>query len=182
MKAIALLSTALLLVSAPALADEAPPERADAVRVRGGISAGGGFVYAGSSVGSAVAPAVGLSGRLGVQINHPFSLYYQNMGVVVIDGGGVGILDYNSFMANLTASHLVDIGFGPSVDVVTVSASSRSATAVLFGLHGRLAVNFGASGTTPRRSGFSVGLDLHPTFGPGGTLFTMAAGVGYEWY
>jgi hypothetical protein len=110
------------------------------------------------------------------------------MGVAVIAGGGVGFFDFNSFLVDVTAAHVFDFGVGPSADVITVQAQTgagnTSATAVLPGLHARLALNVnGKPNAEGRRSGFSVGLDLHPTFGHNGViLFTMCPGVGYEWF
>jgi small nuclear ribonucleoprotein (snRNP)-like protein len=165
-----------------------PPagERPDAVRFRAGLSAGGGFAYVSTSSGSAVAPMVGFSGRLGVQFNHIFSVYYQNTGALPIASGATTFFDYNSLLADFTVGHIFDIGAGPSADVMTVSGSNGSAstTAVLPGLHARLALTprGGAKGPGPHRSGLSVALDIHPTFGPGGVLLTMSPVVGYEWF
>jgi small nuclear ribonucleoprotein (snRNP)-like protein len=173
----------------PAPAETPPPEpppagqKLDAVRLRAGLGAGGGFAFVSSSAGSAVAPMVGFSGHIGVQVNHFFSVYYQNTGALPIASGATSFFDYNSLLLDLTLGHVFDIGAGPSADVMMVSAGNASVTAVLPGMHARLALTLGgASGPGPRRSGFSVGLELHPTFGPGGVIFAMSPLVGYEWF
>ena len=120
-----------------------------------------------------------------MQLNDLFSLYYQNSVTTAIftDGSGVGVLDYNSALANLTLADTVDLGLGPSFTVVALSAGNSSGVAVAGGMHARVAVNLGgASGAGPRRRGVSLGVDVHPTFAPGGVLTTAGFTVGYEWF
>ena len=182
MKTVTRLTTALAATALALLAPAAARAESDGTRVRGGLSAGGGFVYVTSDTGSAIAPALGVAGRVGVQINNLFAVYYQNMAAVPVGGGGTGFFDYNAFMASVTGANVIDFGVGPSADVIMVSSGSTTKTAALFGLHSRLGFQFGGEPKHERRQGFSLALDLHPTFGPGGVLFTMGASAGYEWY
>jgi len=157
----------------------------DGVRVRGGVAGGGGFLWGSGNGSSFIQPAINISGRVGVQINHLFSLYYQAALVIAIltDGSGVFVTEMNSILANFTIAHHVDIGIGPSVGYLSVTASDgSSASGVAFGGHARAAYNFGTLGTGPRRRGVSLGLDVHPFFGDGAVLVSVALGVGYEWY
>jgi hypothetical protein len=169
----------------PSSKAEEPPTESEPlkVRVRGGLSGGAGMLAVfGSSM--VVQPALQFSGRVGAQFTDLFSLYYQNMAttVVVTDGSGVIVFDYNSVLANFTLGDCVDLGLGPSADAVLVSGNTVSVSTVLFGLHSRLAYNFAGLRHGPRRKGVSLGLDAHPTFGPGGVLMTLQAGLGYEWF
>lgn len=163
------------------LAPPLPPRDAmvvDAVRVRGGISGGAGVMLVAASSFEAQ-PVVHVTGRLGVQFNHLFSLYYQNTAAIVIvtEGSGVLVSDYNAILANLTFAHHVDLGVGPSVDYSTLTASDgTSLSAVTFGPHVRLAGNIGPLTASPRRRGVSVGLDIHPTIGGGGVLTLIGVG------
>ncbi len=181
----------------------------DGVRLRGGFSVNGGIMFLPNT--PHLGPAFGLAGRLGVQFNHYFGLVYQNTPMVTLtaqtnsDGttGGsftAGFVDYNSFLAMLTLFHLLDIGAGPSIDLLKVANGSASASAgsgliptptgnissssgVQLGMHGRFAINIGGlSGNGPRRSGFAIGIDAHPILtGPGAGL-SLTGGLGGEWY
>lgn len=166
--------------TAAAKVDDEPKKR-DAVRVRGGLSGGAGILL---FSGIPVEPSIHLAGRVGVQFNHVFSLYYQNAANVVIltDGSGVAVFNYNSILANFTFAHMVEIGAGPSIDVIALSGTT-SGVAAYAGLHTRFAVNIGgSSGPGPRRRGVSLGLEAHPTFATGGVLTTMDLTAGYEWF
>jgi hypothetical protein len=179
---VALLS--ILLPAAPAAAQSAEDSSPIDVRLRAGLSAGGGLMVI-TGPATAFAPSFNLAGRLGVQIGSVFSLYYQPMATFVIptDGSGFAIADYNAFLADVTLGDHVGLGFGPSGDVISVTGNNVSVTRALFGLHSRIAYHIGRDGQPgPRRQGLSIGLDVHPTFGPGGTLVTTQLGIGYEWY
>jgi hypothetical protein len=183
-----LCSTLCLAAPAAAQSGEDPPPDPEGVdvRLRGGLSGGVGMLALLAQTGTAFQPSFHFSGRLGVQIGSVFSLYYQNMPTVVVftDGSGTALLDYNSLLADCTIANVFGLGVGPSADVVAVTGSNASATKVLPGFHTRLAFYF--SGTPESRAGrrqsLSLGIDLHPTFGPGGNLLTLQGGVGYEWY
>ncbi len=160
----------------------------DGFRLRGGFSLNGGTAFGNGLSGGVVSLGV----RLGVQFNHYFGIYYQNTPMVTLlgasDGIAAGFIDYNSTLANLTLLHAIDIGAGPSVDYVSVAGCTAdiecgSSSSVAFGIHSRVALNIGGlSGNGPRRSGFSLGVDVHPIFLSAGTLVTMTGGIGGEWY
>ena len=176
-------------------AEEPPPDGEPIdVRLRAGLSAGAGMARFSSNSATVYQPSFNLAGRLGVQVGSVFSLYYQNMATVVplTNGSGVVIVDYNAVLADVTVGNHFGLGLGPSVDVVSLignSASgtgdgeSPSVTGVGFGLHGRMAWHFGGDVRHgPRREGFSLGLDVHPTFASRASLLTLQLALGYEWY
>jgi hypothetical protein len=162
------------------------------LRLRGGFSILGGVTYGGrlSGVG-------GASGRIGAQITPVFSAYYQATGLL----GGYGVISqelvvvgvfaaaYNTFMAGFTLFNFLDLGVGPSADVlVRVSSSAQAGAAsagigagTAFGLDFRAAFAFSGA-STGRRSGFCLTLAAHPTFVVGGVLTTFTLGLGGEWY
>jgi hypothetical protein len=164
------------------------PAENDGFRLRGGFSFNGGTGFGNGLSGGVVS----FGARLGLQFNHYFSVYYQNTPMVTLlaanNGVAAGFADYNSAVANLTLLHAIDIGAGPSVDYVSVAGCTAdiecgTSSTVAFGLHSRVALNIGGlSGNGPRRSGFSIGVDVHPIFLPGGPLVTMTGGLGGEWY
>jgi hypothetical protein len=175
----------------PAEASPSEPGTVD-VRLRAGFSGGAGFLVLstngmnGTNGTTFVEPSSHLAGRLGLQVGPYFSAYYQNMPTLVIatDSSGTVLFDYNSFLADLTVADRVDFAFGPSADVVALWANGSSFVTPLFGLHARLAFSLAKEPRRqgPRRKGLSLGIDMHPTFGPGGTFVTAQVGLGYEWY
>src|SRR4029078_13387281 len=86
-------------------------------------------------------PEISVAGRIGLQITPLFSIYYQNTPTFQVRGDGSGFfcVDYNSFLANLTLAHRVEIGFGPSADIHINRNSwdDYTETAGAFGLHSR---------------------------------------------
>ena len=175
--------------------------------MRGGFDISGGVMWL---PGSGPSPTFGLSARIGVQINHYFSIVYQNMPLVTFTAqeqmmslAGIaslgstvsykaGFADYNILMPMVTLFHMLDIGAGPSLDFLAVSSgsanvtngsSNAAASGVSPGLHGRIAFNIGGlSGNGPRRSGFNIGVDAHPIFTSAGFAFSVTGGIGGEWY
>jgi hypothetical protein len=194
---------ASLLTTGAALAQPVPPpppppwepvrEPAprDGVRLRGGFSLNGGVLFAPGSDG-AIGPAISLSARLGVQVNHLFSVYYQQTPMLHFihgpNGYAAGFNDYNTVLANFTLGHMFEIGAGPSLDylaigVVTNDLGVGSASTLAPGAHARLALLIGGlSGNGPRRSGFAIGVDVHPSFAFDTVLLAATAGVGADWY
>jgi len=172
----------------------------DGVRLRGGISANGGiFLLPANPIGGAAS----LAGRIGVQFNHYFGIYYQNTPIVGATvahqqaSATVVGADYNSLLLSLTLFNVFEIGAGPSIDYLGLAKGSISntgnpltanptlatGTGVVAGGHGR--VDFiigGLSGDGPRRSGFVIGVDAHPMFPSTGKALSLTAGLGAEWY
>jgi hypothetical protein len=166
-------------LSGPVDSESAPLDR-DRVRLRIGFDAGGG-----TSVGRG-ATATGAF-RLGVQASSLLSAYWQVAFTTVI-GRDFGLFLFNSAVANLTLNDLVDVGFGPSLDLfASAGRSSRERPAAL-GLEGRLAFNIGRGAHRDgRRSAFTVDLHVHPVFADDGrgtsqtyTFYTL--GLGGEWF
>lgn len=99
-----------------------------------------------------------------------------------------GAIFANSLLVNATLGDFFDVGVGPSLDYSAIAGCNAglncdAAKGVEFGLHGRLAINLGGRDRdTGRRSGFSIGIDMHPIFTPAGTLMLATAGLGGEWF
>lgn len=164
------------------------------IRFRRGFNIGGGVTLGGSLSGVG-----GAAARFGVQITDMFSAYYQVTALVggygrstSAGGVSVGIFAgaYSSFMAGTTFFDFIDVGFGPSVDVLDIlSASAGPGTAgagigagVFFGLDARVALAIPSHKPDGGRSGFCITFDAHPTFVGGGTITAMTVGLGGEWY
>lgn len=159
-------------------------EEPDPVRLRFGIALDGDLLAADGLVGL----GIGLTARLGVQLNQWFGLYYQPHGIVggwlSESAGGVIASLFNSVNAELTLPFF-HIGAGPSLDVLAVAGCSAdgclSGDAVFFGIDTRLAVVIGAIGRGSR-GGFSINAHLHPTFVGDLVVLTATLGVGGEVY
>jgi len=187
-------------------------EDRDDVRLRGGFSFNGGALFLPQS-DNAYGGVIGLGLRLGVQFTDLFSLYYQNTPFVtlVLDPSKsftAGAMDYNTLLVGFTMWNWLDLGVGGGADIigtyvckagtpttladgtaspVVIPDCSRQAR-VAPGAHLRLAVDIGSDPTPyqSRRSAFTVGIDLHPSFvidsGATPVLVTLTAGIGGEWY
>lgn len=188
---------------APDAAAPAPkpePEEPSELRLRGGFSVNGGLVHTPDGNG----PAFGLSGRLGVQINQFFGVYYQNTPLVTFAakrgansaGFHSGFADYNTILASLTVLNILELAAGPSVDYAkfadcsaavsgtfTPSAGCTSGSSVAFGGHARVAIVLGGLfGSKDRRSGFSIAAEIHPLLASDLSAYTATLGLGGEWY
>jgi hypothetical protein len=97
-------------------------------------------------------------------------------------------------MASVTPVDLLEIAAGPSFDLLsgggastsvagnTASASIGAFSGTYFAVHGRVALHFGSrNAETGRRRGFTLGLDIHPTFTPGTAVTFYTLGLGYDW-
>ncbi|AUX29801.1 MULTISPECIES: hypothetical protein [Sorangium] len=178
---------------------EPEDEERDGVRLRYGSTLGGGVIKAPTGTGGVFA----WTGRLGLQINHLFGIYYQNTPMLTLTpestdnsaGFEAGFIDYNSLLASFTLFHVLDFGAGPSMDYVAVASCSATLAGLesgagcastsdwYFGAHARGALILGGlSGDGPRRSGFALAAELHPVFLPEGTTFSFTLGLGGEWY
>jgi hypothetical protein len=186
----------------PAPGGERAEEAPDRPRMRGGFSFNGGvFLLPGNPPGGAFS----IAGRAGVQFNHYVSLYYQNTPIVGataahdipnnMRSGTVVFADYNSLLLGLTLLHMIDLAAGPSLDYVALaegtlmgsglatSASASTGTGIAAGAHGRVAFTIGGlSGKGPRRSGFTIGIDAHPSFLGIGKSMSLTGGLGAEWF
>ena len=186
-------------VATPPPATPPEPEEKSVIRVRGGFSVNGGLVHTPAGNG----PAFGLAGRIGVQVNSYFGVYYQNTPLVTFApttgaqsaGFRAGFADYNTFLASLTVLDVLELAAGPSVDYAkyadcsagvtgfTPSAGCESGSSVALGGHARVAfLPGGLFGTKERRSGFSIGADIHPLLLSDVSAFSATFGLGGEWY
>jgi hypothetical protein len=177
----------------------AEPEEKSVGRLRGGFSVNGGLVHTPDGNG----PAFGLAARLGWQFNSYFGLYYQNTPLVTFAPKAAGesasfhagFADYNSLLASLTVLDVLELAAGPSIDYAkyadcsagisgfTPTSGCTSGSSVALGGHARVAfVLGGLFGTKERRSGFSIGADIHPLLLSDVAAFSATLGLGGEWY
>jgi hypothetical protein len=189
-------------VAAPVAPPAAPPEKDEPseVRLRGGFSVNGGLVHNPSGNG----PAFGFAGRLGVQINSYFGLYYQNTPLVTFAPAAgtqtvsfhAGFADYNTILASLTLLDMFELAVGPSVDYAKFADCSagvqsfkptsgcQSGSSFALGGHGRVSFDFGGlfSSGKGRRSGFQISADIHPLLLSDLSAYSATLGLGSEWY
>lgn len=160
---------------------------AEGVRMRGGFSFNGG-----GGLGAASGGTASVAARIGAQFNRWFSTYYQAQPILFVAGNesgvAAGLVFANSLLANFTLADFFDLGVGPSLDYSAIAGCNAgfdcdAARGFELGLHGRAAINLGSRNTTTgSRSGFSIGLDVHPMFTPAGTVFLAMLGIGGEWF
>lgn len=206
MKKHAVIAALIAAGAVTALAPEASAQvnggaERDGVRLRGGVSLGGGpLVPFGLSTAASTGAMGALSVRFGVQFFHAFGIYAQSMNSI----GGLGFVtmsgdvaayamaqSYNSLLASLTIAHFLELAAGPSFDYMmffgcnSAMANCGSGEGMALGGHLRGSLNFGGliSGG-PRRMAFNVGLDLHPTFflANRGGFFSAALTIGVEFF
>jgi hypothetical protein len=182
----------LALALATGVRAEDKQETRDGVRVRGGFDIGGG-VFIAPKLPDTIGGNIRLQGRVGVQINHYFGVFYQvQPGVGLIKSAdsyvATGFI-YNSILADLTLAHFFEIGVGPSVDALFsagvdfAGGSAGTGSVVRPGIDTKVAFNIGGlSGNGPRRSGFHIDFGFHPVFLEGAVLMSLTAGLGGEWY
>ncbi|MEP7123962.1 MAG: hypothetical protein ABJE95_23750 [Byssovorax sp.] len=187
-------------VAAPPPPVPVEPEEKSHIRLRGGFSLNGGLVHTPDGNG----PAFGLAGRLGVQINAYFGLYYQNTPLATFAPSQAsrsvsfhaGFADYNTVLASLTLLDMLEIAVGPSVDYAKYADCSagvtgfvptsgcQSGSSVALGGHGRVSFDFGGlfGDGNERRSGFMINADIHPLLLSDVSAFSATLGLGAEWY
>lgn len=179
-----------------------PPEQGDEGRIRVGFN-----LNAGLGTGNRLrGGTVGATFRLGYQIDHLMAVYGQVSPFVFFGGysnsagtdaslSAIGGFQFTP-MFSLTPVDIFEIAAGPSLDKLTggsaggsvtttsVSTNGSAYSSFYFGLHGRAALHLGGKPNTKtgRRVGFSLGLDVHPTFGEGGTVTFITLGLGADWY
>jgi hypothetical protein len=176
-----------------------PPVIEDRPRLRFGVELGLGYSLIGGDIGAATGFAIDGAARIGIQINNPFAVYYQTglwlgvVGGVATDGtqvGGLAVMWSNAVLFEYTYAGLLHLGIGPSVDDILGGACATDATGSTtecigaagwaFGGDARVALTLGPR-RMGRRAGFSLGLDLHPTFA-NGVFFFGTVNAGYEMY
>lgn len=148
----------IALTGAPALADE------DATRFRGGVqSEVGPAFFVGTADGAAVA---GLTGHVGLQLGETFGVYLapQIQGFMGEKRGphvGIGLV------ADVTLADLVSLGLGPTIGGGELEDGPGAEGGMTLGGLAHVAfypeVPSGADG---RRTGLTLGLDLHARLVP----------------
>lgn len=190
-----LVSSMGVLAASPARATE---------EVDGGVRIGfdlHGGVGAGEGVSG---PVFGMKLRLGWQFDHRVAaclqgaIFWWDSSETRSGGGATSRGAFGFQLApifSFTPSDLFEIAAGPSLDQLlsisssnVLSSTTSSANDPIYGthlgIHGRFAVLIG-KGPSPesgRRTGFSIGADIHTTLVDGGVLGFFTVGVGTEWY
>lgn len=173
----------------------------DGVRLRGGLAlVAGPYLPYGTSNLQSTGGAAGLAVRFGAQFNHYVGLYLhsQNLGGAIgaqstsgTVSGAVMFHSQNALLASITIAHTVELGAGPSLDVLAFgncdSASLSCASGINTGLgaHARFALLLGGwNPPGPRRFGMSISADLHPIkyVGQDGGLLATVFGLGLDWF
>lgn len=188
-------------VQSDAPASVKPPE--DGMRLRFGLgAAGGGFANSIQGVYG------GLYLQLGVQFNSWFALYYQTQGLV---GGYLAELSgkfagfwYNEVLAEVTIANFLQVGAGPSIDVIKgceagvrnvqmeVPGTGMSVEvpepyqgcgkeAFFWGGDARVAMALGGTGPGTR-GGLVIGADGHISFFPTGNVIGFFLTLGGQIY
>jgi|GEM_PF-2093188 len=168
-----------------------------------GFNVGGG-VGTGASLSG---PAFDGQFRAGYVLNHLYGVYGNVTGIAWVAGGGssnaggasVSVGAVSGFLVTpmfaLTPVDLFEVSVGPSLDVlgggkasVSSSTSAGSASAggfsgAYFGAEGRVALHLGGRNPeTHRRRGFTLSLDVHPSFVSGGPITFITGGLGADWF
>ena len=127
----------------------------------------------GPYIGGNLGGAGGLWGQLGVQINQLLGVYYQTHAMIGVVGNRAGNDVFfggiwnNEVMVDFTFADVFQVGVGPSFDIFSVNSFTEG----FFGLDARIGVGLGRR-VWGHRSGFMLGVDVHPTFITDGTFPT----------
>lgn len=174
--------------------DTTPGETArEDMRFRFGFNGGAGFL-----LGDVGGPTLGFGVRAGLQVNRLFGAYLQSGGSVLIGASSgpntsVSAIAFIPFspMASITPIDQLEFAAGPSLDYYSGGSASTggggaaagSTGAFAFGIAGRVALHLGGRDEhTGRRSGFTIGADVHPIFVGGGvTVVPVTIGLGGDW-
>lgn len=168
----------------PADAKAADGAEHEEMRLRIGFNFGAGPV-----VGDSSGFTLGAGFRAGVQVNRLLGGYVQTGGSVLVASAAGTSATAIAFvpispMVSLTPADMFEVAAGPSLDyyggVSTTGAGSTGSFA--FGIAGRLALHLGGrDATTGRRSGFAIGVDVHPIFASGMMVMPITIGLGGDW-
>jgi hypothetical protein len=163
------------------------PGSLDRPRLRLAFGATGG-PYIGDNFGG----AGGFWAQGGVQINRLIAVYYQTHAMLGAVGAKAGCgLDcsffggiwLNEVMIDFTIQDVLQLGIGPSFDIFSVNNFTEGFP----GVDARIGVALGGRNEW-RRSGFFLGVDVHPTFITDSTFPTSAVAtailltLGGGWY
>lgn len=183
--------------------DETSEEEKDEGRIRVGFNVNGG-VGSSDELGGGT---IGVSVRLGYQINSLIAVYGQVSPYVwfgatdktyagqKLEFSAIGGFQFTP-MLSLTPLNFLEFAAGPSLDRLsggttgaslngtTISGTAIAYSGFYFALHGRIALHIGGkpNAKTGRRTSFTIGGDIHPTFAEGSTLTFYTLGLGADWY
>ncbi|MDB4940734.1 MAG: hypothetical protein JWP97_268 [Labilithrix sp.] len=178
-------------------------EPADEGRLRIGFNLNGGRGSGHDTSG----PALSGTFRIGYQFDHLMALYANLTALAWIgstdrtfagksvDLSAIGAYQLSPIFS-LTPTNWLELAGGPSLDRMTggttkntfidstLTSENYAYSGFYFGLHGRLAFHIGGkpNTTTGRRTSFTIGLDLHPTFAEGAAITFFTVGLGADWY
>jgi hypothetical protein len=122
-------------------------------------------VTGGPYIGANVGGAGGFWGQAGVQINALIGVYYQTHAMLGAVGNRAGDQAFfggiwnNEVLVDFTFADFFQLGVGPSFDLFSVNSFTEGFP----GLDGRIGFALGRR-AWGHRSGFMLGVDVHPTF------------------
>ena len=164
------LISGLLVSSRVARADED-----NGIRPRLGLNLGGGIV-----VGDATGGVVGGGIRGGVQLNNLVGLYVQTGANVLIatpqgsaDTKAIVFVPFSG-MISLSPVKQLELAIGPSLDYYGGATTTSASGGAAFGIAGRVSVH------PFSRSGFAIGMDIHPLFIDGIAIVPITFGLGFD--
>lgn len=176
-----LVSAALFLVVGRASA--AAP--AESVRFRSGINFGGGYTFGDAGEGLNIGGGL----RLGAQFNRYIATYLQTGGTALVTKSTVIAFVPISPMLSITPVDQIEIAAGPSIDYQGGLASPtnnllnvQGSKGFVFGIAGRFAFHLNGRDESGKRSGLTLGLDIHPLFVDGTTVVPVTLGLGADFY
>ena len=172
-----------------------------------GFNVGGG-VGTGANISG---PAFDGSFRAGWVLNHLMGVYGNLTGLVWVgsatsassNGGSASLGAIAGWLITpmfaLTPVDLLEVAVGPSLDFLSGGSTSASGSAgggsaggsasasafsgAYFGAQGRVALHLGGRNEeTRRRRGFTLSLDVHPSFVSGGPVTFITGGLGADWF
>lgn len=177
-----------------------PEENEDNGRLRIGFN----FLNAGvGSAGDLSGPTIGVTFRIGWQINRlmgvygnisPFVWFGSTDARVAGQSFDVSAISGTQFtpLFSLTPHKIIELAAGPSLDYLSGGSASLGAggaglaafSGIYFGLHGKVALHLGGkpNAITGRRTGFTIEGNVHPSFTPGDAALFITGGLGYDWY
>jgi hypothetical protein len=159
-------------------------------RFRWGITGGGGPMIGGYTGGG-----LGVDARFGMQVSEMLGVYAQPsvfvfIGALADDTNAdvtAGAVYGLGALGDLTLGDLFFLAAGPEILMGAIGSASvnadgstaEAASGPFFSIAARTGFVFGRKGPD-RRSGFSVGLDLHAVFAGGETAIPVMIFLGYE--
>ena len=170
----------------PAETAPAPAAGSEDLRLRIGYNIG-----AGPLLGDISGFNLGFGFRIGAQFHRLLAAYVQTGGNALFGfTGGFTAIAFVPISPMLSFNPIdeLELAAGPSADYysggrVTSSSTAGSTGSFAFGIATRLALHLGSrDNATGRRSGFTIGMDIHPVFVASGAVVPMTIGLGGDWF